>query len=388
MGGITREVQSLVGASNAYERDQATNPFDPAVDTAYAYWEALKVKHGRSGVRAHVVVDIIAGTSAGGINGVILAKALACEASQTALRDVWLEQGDISVLLANPVAKRLKWLPAQAVAAGLATAANGNKPPLNGKLMLTQIHKALEAMTPGSAPGTGGKWAIELHVTMTDFFGYPLSAPSWDPKAFRELRHRHHLSFRSDRDELGPGANYALAFAARATSSFPGAFPPVKIVDLKNQLGATQDQVQDFINRFWRTYAVAEQLPQDTVFVDGGVLDNAPFDLAVAALRDRPANVEVDRRLLFIQPDPRDPQAPVAGAAPSVAHTVLGGLSGIPRQEPVLDQLLAVHQHNIRVDRAEAIIEEIAASETEDAPTDLGEATDKAYDDVGSLGPA
>src|SRR4051812_22520158 len=101
MHGITREVQSLVAASNAYERDRERNPFDAEVDTAHAYYEALKARHAGTGIRTRVVVDVIAGTSAGGINGVVLAKGLVCDAPQTALRDVWLEQGDISVLLAS-----------------------------------------------------------------------------------------------------------------------------------------------------------------------------------------------------------------------------------------------------------------------------------------------
>src|SRR3954447_21501266 len=328
MGGITREIQSLVAASNAYEQDQDNNPFGQA-DSAGAYWEALKAKHAAEGVRTRVVVDIIAGTSAGGINGVVLAKGLACEASQKPLRDVWLEVGDIGVLLANPIAKRTPSLVGKAVVAALATALNRRRAPLDGGLMLKQVHLALEAMRPGTAPGTGADWPVELHVTMTDFHGYPLSAPSWDPKAVKELRHRHHLSFRSQEDELGPPANLALAFAARSTSSFPGAFPPVRIADLTNELKATQQQRDAFIEQYWRPYAVAGRKPEESVFVDGGVLDNAPFDLAVEAVRARPANVEVDRRLLFIQPDPRDPDAAFEANLPTVVETVLGGLSTV-----------------------------------------------------------
>ena len=114
MHGITRELQSLVRASNAYDADQVNNPFDPATETAYAYWNALAAKRrADQEVRTRVVVDVIAGTSAGGINGVVLAKALACDASQAALRDVWLTQGDLGVLLANPIARRLPGLKAK-----------------------------------------------------------------------------------------------------------------------------------------------------------------------------------------------------------------------------------------------------------------------------------
>jgi patatin-related protein len=390
MGGITREIQSLVAASNAYAREQDKNPFERERerDSAYAYWEALKAAEKLDGVRTRVVVDIVAGTSAGGINGVILAKALACEAPQVALRDVWLEQGDIKVLLGS----RMPGLALKGGSAALATMFKRRSAPLSGRVMLTQVHKALTRMTPGSAKGAGGDWDIELHVTMTDFFGYPLSAPSWNPKAVKELRHRHHLTFRSEQHELDTSADWALAFAARATSSFPGAFPPVRIADLKEQIGAPDQAVAEFVERYWRPYAVAGRTPQNSVFIDGGVLDNAPFDLAVAALRSRPANVEVDRRLLFIQPDPHDPAAPPESVTPTMVKTVLGGLSTIPRAEPVLEQLLEVHAHNVRVDRAEAVIKEIEGQEAVAVPDDLGTLADENADAHAalndSLGPA
>ena len=388
MGGITREIQSLVAASNAYARNQDENPFRPDRDSAHAYWEALKEAERKDKVRTRVVVDIVAGTSAGGINGVILAKALACEAPQVALRDVWLEQGDIKVLLGS----RMPGLALKGGSAALATMFKRRSAPLSGRVMLTQVHRALTRMTPGSAKGAGGDWPIELHVTMTDFFGYPLSAPSWNPKAVKELRHRHHLTFRSEQHELDTSADWALAFAARATSSFPGAFPPVRIADLKEQLSAPDQAVDEFVERYWRPYAVAGRTPQNSVFIDGGVLDNAPFDLAVAALRSRPANVQVDRRLLFIQPDPHDPAAPPETVPPTMVKTVLGGLSTIPRAEPVLEQLLEVHAHNVRVDRAEAVIKEIEGQEAVTVPEDPGTLADENADAHAalndSLGPA
>jgi patatin-related protein len=397
MHGITRELQSLVAASNAYERDRERNPFDAAVDTASAYWEALKAAHARDGVRTRVVVDVIAGTSAGGINGVILAKALACDAPQTALRDVWLQQGDIGVLLASRWAKLVPTLPGKASAAAIGILVRGKQAPLSGRVLLTQLHGALERMGVGSDPdsGGGGGWPVELHVTMTDFRGYPVSAPAWDPKAVRDLRHRHHLTFRSDEHHFDARYDRALAFAGRATSSFPGAFPPVRIADIEDELGGAWEGLADFLERFWQPYTVAGRDARDSLFVDGGVLDNAPFDLAIAGLRARPANVEVDRRLLYIEPDPHDPTVPAEAALPTVFGTVWAGLSKIPRAEPVLDQLLALRDFNDRVERADAVIGAIEGEEVVAAPADLpaadalGDEDDRVHDDAEArLGPA
>src|SRR3954463_1284493 len=49
---------------------------------------------GDGPVRTRFVVDIITGTSAGGINGVFLAKALAHERDIGALSDLWVDEGD------------------------------------------------------------------------------------------------------------------------------------------------------------------------------------------------------------------------------------------------------------------------------------------------------
>src|SRR3954452_18442494 len=76
MHGITKEIEKLVVASAAFEHNDEHNPF-PDVDSAHAWWDMLAhIRDQQGGVRLRVVVDIVAGTSAGGINGVFLAKAL------------------------------------------------------------------------------------------------------------------------------------------------------------------------------------------------------------------------------------------------------------------------------------------------------------------------
>ena len=50
-------------------------------------------------VRARFVVDVISGTSAGGINGVCLAKALANGTTVAGLKKLWLTDGDIAGLV-------------------------------------------------------------------------------------------------------------------------------------------------------------------------------------------------------------------------------------------------------------------------------------------------
>src|SRR6266567_1321559 len=99
MHGITKEVNRLVSASASRA---AANAATTGSEQVYV---ALLEKLAGSGPEApdlRVVVDVIAGTSAGGINGIFLGKALAGNRSQDALRDVWFDDGDMNQLVIGP----------------------------------------------------------------------------------------------------------------------------------------------------------------------------------------------------------------------------------------------------------------------------------------------
>jgi len=118
MHGISKEILKLVRASSALhaiadraQRAKASffdrvNRSDPEYDTEDVYFELLR-EIGRT-VEMRVVVDIIAGASAGGINGTMLARALSHDLPMDALRDLWLENADVAVLLA-PDARPGAW---------------------------------------------------------------------------------------------------------------------------------------------------------------------------------------------------------------------------------------------------------------------------------------
>src|ERR1035441_4138550 len=110
MHGITKEILKLTRASSALhaianraERSTATffdtrDSSDPEYDTETIYFDLLR-DIGRT-VELRVIVDIVAGASAGGINGIMLARALSHDLSMGRLRDLWLENADVTELLA------------------------------------------------------------------------------------------------------------------------------------------------------------------------------------------------------------------------------------------------------------------------------------------------
>lgn len=367
MHGVTKEIHKLILASAALERDPSTNPFGSQT-TEWVYWDILSristdgLGGHAAGANIRVVVDIITGTSAGGINGIFLAKALSGNYSLDALRDLWFDKGDIQVLLEGwtKIPWRLRLLPMML---------RQPRPPLRGDDMCVWLHDALDGMNRSRRPlGMNSllpeDHLLELFVPITDFHGYDREIPLYDPRFVRDRTHRHVMHFQHGRTihgrkaHFGSDYDHALAFSARATSSFPGAFPPVNIANYAKAVGADLNEVfQD--SSFFPLYKLADFSPESTQFIDGGVLDNFPFGSAVKAIARKPAATDVDRRLIFIEPDPGESDDPLAAGfkAPGLVTTVFAGYASIPRKEPILDDLLDLAQRNDAVLAVRDVIE-------------------------------
>ena len=357
MHGMTKELHRLAKASAELDGGVDEARSSP---TERAWREVLTVTTSEppAGVRPRVVVDVIAGTSAGGINGIYLAKALAHNGSQDGLRDVWFDRGDIRELVRGPkwvpIVLRLAWL----IVRGLA--------PLRGEHMSVWLYGALgkmdrsERAPPVLASLVPEDHELRLFVTITDLSGYNREVPLDHQGQVYDREHRHVLEFRyanGGRDDFSEQANGALAFAARTTSSFPGAFRPVSLRSFSEAIGLPRVDLSLMAGPFFRLYALSGASPSDTWFVDGGVLDNRPFGHAVRAIREQPAATEVDRRLLYLEPDPAEPEANPSGEEPGPIASVLGSVVGVPRKEPIVDDLLEVVAQNKRVRRVREVIE-------------------------------
>jgi patatin-related protein len=426
MHGISKEILKLVRASRTLHgitdraKRASTRPEDvipcddPEYDTEAVYFDLLRAI-GRH-VELRVIVDVIAGASAGGINGVMLARALAHDLPVAHLRDMWLESGDVVELLAQqrrarrwskPFMSPFVWALGRS---GYSSAVRDSevrhklslfvrsrwfKPPLDGPKMSTLMFTAVDRMgdpvdASRSLLPTGLQ--LDLFVTVTDFYGYQQLIQIHDPAVIREREHRHVLRFSYHRfrdgevqsDFLRDNAP-ALAFAARATSAYPGAFPPAQIREIDAVLaaaGRAWPRRTDFIRSNFQRYHRAGLDPLATSFIDGSVLNNKPFAEALDAIRTRPAYRQVDRRLLYIDPDPVQPPPPPSGRTPGFFATLKGALSDLPRNEPITEQLELISRFNDRVRKLRAIVDsarpEIAHLVTKLAEARLDGAADAA----------
>jgi hypothetical protein len=106
---------------------------------------------------------------------------------------------------------------------------------------------------------------LDLFVTLTDYHGYQQLVQIHDPPLIHELEHHHVLQFTYRRRPNGEVESDfdldnapALAFAARATAYFPGAFPPARIVEMDELVASKQGawpRRDEFIGRAFRHHA-------------------------------------------------------------------------------------------------------------------------------------
>jgi predicted acylesterase/phospholipase RssA len=408
--GNTKEIYRLVQASKALQQDALDGMQDAVVKgerpgpgrhglalpgSSRQWYDRLLQQwiEDPQKVRTRVLVDVIAGTSAGGINGVIMAKALAHDLPVDKLTELWLNKASLAKLT-NGYFGLLKIFVGRA--------------PVDGDAMVGWLFDALDGMDKvgaerGGTPSLLPKGdRLDLFVTTTDRFGYPQNLVVGNPASALEKHYRHVMHFAysgvnrgcdpknppppGEVDNFCPEWTPALTFASRATSSIPGVFPPLNLeATLKRFPKVTPPgspaPLDNVVRSFFRNYQLQEpdEKPDyaiNTYFVDGGVLDNHPFDPAIGAILDRPQDQEVRRFLIYLQPDPGAP--PIAakkGVKPGLVKTAWAGLSSIPSGQPILDSLNDVAQHNADLERIRDIVksEEQAARTAERQGTAAGD---------------
>jgi len=389
MHGVTKELWKLACASRAYH---AREP--QAEDSQRVYRALLEHLETRHGLRLRVLADIVAGASAGGINGVFLAQAIHSGQSLEPLTGLWLDKADVDVLL-DPSAKPgwrfakfwaapLIWFalkrPGNVVAESVAPETRSEvraklsrlirsrwfDAPFGGIGFSRLIADALDAMarTTGAAPLLPAGHPLDLFVTATDFKGHAETITLHSPARVEEPEHRVSIGFRAP-TPAAPGGALAnpleLVFAARATASFPGAFPALQVAEL-DRLAEERGRPWPGREPFLRRLLPGRDAEADfagLALIDGSVLVNAPFAEAMGVLRDRPAQREVDRRFVYIDPHPdrvgglrRDDPRP-----PSWFSVIFGSLSSIPREQPIRDNLDVLAIQSREMARLRSIVE-------------------------------
>jgi patatin-related protein len=332
-------------------------------------------------VRRRFVVDVISGTSAGGINGVCLAKALANGTSVAGLKHIWLNDGDIGGLIND---RDSVYEPGPDGTPQLIPDLSPDFEPkslLNSDRMFVRLITAFGAMNapdPANVPPLVDD--LDLWVTATDLDGNQLPTQLWNATSW-ERRHANRYHFRrSSQDgsnDFKATDNPFLAFAARCTSSFPFAFQPMTLShvgDFPSAGGLQPDWA-----RFYPDYAPTDFPAR--FFSDGGILDNKPFSYATGSLVGRRAPLPVDRKLIYVEPDPSPTPAAPDPSAPAVdwngIATAQAAVLKIPRVEGIRGDIQTVLRRNREIERARDIVFRAGTD-----PLEYGYVSAVAFEDV------
>jgi len=391
MHGVTKEIWPLARASRAHlsHPDQSS----ALSGVAEVYRDFLEAIEREQKLRVRVLPDILTGASAGGINAIFLAQALHSGHSLEPLTDLWLENADVSELTdpdaepmwryakfwAQPIAEWFLTRPGNAVSESVSPETRAEvrhkvsrlvrgrwfSPPFSGDRFSGMLYEALASMAaePPGPPLLPPGHPLDLAVTATDFRGHVELLRLHSPAIAQETEHRMPIAFRSKVGERG-GEGIAdpleLVLAARATASFPGAFPPLELAEIDRLAANEGHHWQDrdaFLARIMPGH-VKKGTVEEVALIDGSVLVNAPFGAALRALGGRSAQREVDRRFVYIDPRPDRARSLREDAGHEVGFfgAIFGSLSTIPREQPIRDDLERIEQQSRDAERLRRIV--------------------------------
>ncbi|MGV9713247.1 DUF3376 domain-containing protein [Gordonia sp. NPDC003424] len=314
IGGVAHELHELTRADGPYSR---------------------LVRH--VGYTVDPVIDVLTGSSAGGINATALAVAQA-NAKPTdlgLLKPLWIEDGQIGLLLREPFQKSAPSL-------------------LKGdEYLYPHILGALRRLTETYERDTG----LDISLTIPTTLLTPVSRRFNDELGTTTIQAEHAGLFRfegkrsqtplQDHDDCGhvcrddfSDANIAdtvraLALAARASAGFPVAFEPT-FIPIKPSTEREEPDRRPNMRKYADWAADMPDTPAEDLSrfaVDGGVLANTPTRPALDAIREHRTNNRLVRRALILV-YPHATPATTVDARPDASTdppSLVAALSGVMR---------------------------------------------------------
>ncbi|WP_019064604.1 patatin-like protein [Streptomyces prunicolor] len=344
MGGVTRELNLLQQASWR-RRPRQLNPdaeltFEPELGVSTSCDDKVRDLYVRilDLLDVTVSVDMLSGTSAGGINGALLGLARANSLDLGDLREFWLKSGAFDTLLRDP--KETK-PPSLLQGDGVLF-----KELLAGITQLKTVDPHFSS--PDRPDGIGAKTRVFITTTLltgeTSRFTDSLGTLVQDVDRRGLFVFDEQQLTSSDRNDL-------VALAARCSASYPGAFEPA-FVPFEKEIPASGSKV--LRHPAMKKYA---NITRDHWVADGGLLANRPIGPLLQSVFDRPAEHQVRRVLLYVvpspgeTPDPREapPEKESFDAPWTLGEALLKDLGSVLGQSIQAD-LTALRKHNDRVD--------------------------------------
>lgn len=302
MGGVTTEIYRVLRAN------------EPG-NEVYAGLLAL--------TKTRPVVDVITGTSAGGLNGTLLAAATVLGVPATSfasIRTTWLDVADLEKLL-QPVSQA--------------------DPPslLRGDdYFAAEVRKKLAEWAEAHGPvDLATAPPVDVVTTVTTLVPEPKVRSDHFDEPIHGVDHAQHLRFVTEHF-AEPRWVEKVAIAARTSASIPGVFEPsfLPVGEADAEASGRPDlgAHASFSTSRWA--------------IDGGVVVNLPLTEALDRIYARPAAAAPRRVVVYVSPTPSTSTAPgadVAAAMPPIAKAALTAVTA-PRAEGVSADIDLINAKN------------------------------------------
>jgi patatin-related protein len=319
---------------------------------------------------ADLVVDMISGSSAGGVNGILLAFAIANSNARelvdySRFAKIWRNSGDLLKLLQKPNLFKPQ-----------ANEGSATRQSFYQRGLMSTAIEAIEYRLPRSSQ----EWfsstkELDLAIAGTDYLGKvdrsldenALNLRSKNHRAMFRLKHRQGRKepfnpYFNDPDlPRSPNDTYqALVKLCQITAGTPVIFPLVE-VDLHDR--------QNFVDRQLVTWGklskhYSPDLPLDRndklYFLDGGLLDNAPLTCLMKEAYYRLPGRASSRKLFYVDPNPEHIQERVQLGKNKATRTgkfLQATTLAIPIHQSVTNDLRTIHEHNHKVRRYQTLID-------------------------------
>ncbi|MDP7726521.1 patatin-like protein [Mycobacterium sp. TY814] len=333
MAGVTREINLLAQASQ-WRREGGPFPADNRLSKEST--ASLRLYASLIDLLDVIVdVDVLSGTSAGGINAALLASSRVSGSDLGGLRELWLDLGALTDLLRDP---RDKYTPSLLY---------------GDERMFAALAKQIPKLAPGpfppaEFPGGARTPSTTLYVTTTLLTGEASRFTDSFGTLVQDVDRRGLFTF-TETDLVRPDTVGALALAARSSASFPIAFEPSFLPFNKGTPAKGKVPARPPMAAF-------SNITRPHWAADGGLLDNRPIDVLLKRIFDRPARRPVRRVLLFVVPSAGPAPDLVAEPAPDDVDRPLGLIDGLLKDlaaittQSIAADLRAIRAHQDRME--------------------------------------
>jgi patatin-related protein len=335
---------------------------------------------------ADLVVDAISGSSAAGINGILLSYALTNSNERelvdfSSFASIWRNSGELLNVLYHPSLFKGRITSAQARSSDV------YQSELSDLLAKSIAHKSTRSPHEWLSTTT----ELDLFIAATDYLG-KVNRTSDETGLQTESRDHHtlfHLKHRQGRKEpfnprcqdpilprTATDTANALAKLCRITAGFPAVFPLVE-VNLQDRQNSVDRQLAVW-GKLDREYS-ADLSPERAgklYFLDGGLLDNEPFTCIMKETYYRLPAPRSRRQLFYVDPQisqvidlvrptrhhliQRRPRQLLNFTRRKTSRTeqnLQAAVFSIPSHQSITNDLRAIQEHNHKVRRYQTSIE-------------------------------